>query len=40
MAGVRHAELKGNEITLVLTIEHEGSPMTITFNGVVSNAAR
>jgi hypothetical protein len=29
------AEIKGNEITLVLTIDYQGQPMTITYNGVV-----
>jgi hypothetical protein len=29
------AELKGNEVTLVLTIDYQGSPMTITYTGVV-----
>ena len=29
------AELKGSDVTLVLTIDYEGSPMTITYTGVV-----
>jgi hypothetical protein len=29
------AEIKGNEVTLVLTIDYQGSPMTITYTGLV-----
>ena len=28
--------LKGNDVILVLTIDYEGSPMTITFTGVIA----
>ena len=29
--------LNGSDVTLVLTIEYEGSPMTITFTGVIAD---
>ena len=29
------AEIKGNEVTLVLTIDYQGQPMTITYNGLL-----
>jgi hypothetical protein len=33
------AAIKGKDITLVITIDFEGSPMIITYNGTVSDGA-
>jgi hypothetical protein len=33
------AAIKGKDITLVITIDFEGSPMVITYNGTVSEGA-
>ena len=32
------AELKGSDITLVITIDYQGSPMTITYTGTVDGS--